>query len=166
MTAEWSRISLTRTQVFSSLCISTLWYIFAFLAHCFEWVNYCDQSSSVVHCASSSTSGVNLGDNCIQNFHLGRYNIGYTVGNLVLRWHVSGVVKPDFRTFIRQHTSPNENLNTVIPILMHFCNFVTKRCNTHNAARHPMKCDIINDIKLFPTVYGRIYCRKFLTLSN
>ena len=23
----------------------------------------------------------NLGDNCIQNFHLGRYIVGYTVGN-------------------------------------------------------------------------------------
>ena len=28
------------------------------------------------------------------------------------------------------------------------------------------KCDIINDIKLFPTVNHRIYCRKILTLSN
>ena len=26
-----------------------------------------------------------LGDNYIQNFHLGRYIVGYTVGNLVLR---------------------------------------------------------------------------------
>ena len=25
-----------------------------------------------------------LGDNCIQNFHLGRYIVGITVGNLVL----------------------------------------------------------------------------------
>ena len=25
-----------------------------------------------------------LGDNCIQNFHLGRYIVGYTVANLVL----------------------------------------------------------------------------------
>ena len=29
-----------------------------------------------------------------------------------------------------------------------------------------MKCDLINDIKLFPTVYLGIYCSKFLTLSN
>ena len=29
-----------------------------------------------------------LGDNCIQNFHLGRYIVGYTVGNLVLRRRV------------------------------------------------------------------------------
>ena len=35
-----------------------------------------------------------------------------------------------------------------------------------NAAPHPTKCDVINDMKLFPTVYRRIYCRKFLTLFN
>ena len=29
------------------------------------------------------------GDNCIQNFHLGRYIVGYTVGNLVLQRRVS-----------------------------------------------------------------------------
>ena len=48
-----------------------------------------------------------LGDNCIQNFHLGRYIIGYTVGNLVLRRRASGAVKRDFRTYIRRYTSPN-----------------------------------------------------------
>ena len=37
-----------------------------------------------------------LGDNCIQNICLGRYIVGYTVGNLVLRGHVSGAVKRDF----------------------------------------------------------------------
>ena len=31
----------------------------------------------------------------------------------------------------------------------------------HNATRHPTKCDVINDVKLFPTVYRRIYCRNF-----
>ena len=36
----------------------------------------------------------------------------------------------------------------------------------HNPSRHPTKCDVFNDIKLFPTVYSRIYCRKFLKLSN
>ena len=25
---------------------------------------------------------------------------------------------------------------------------------------------VINDVKLFPTVYRRMYCRKYLTLSN
>ena len=49
-----------------------------------------------------------LGDNCIQNLHLGRYIVGYTVGNLVLRRSASGAVKRDFRTYIRQYTSSNE----------------------------------------------------------
>ena len=35
-----------------------------------------------------------------------------------------------------------------------------------NAAPHPTKCDVINDMKLFPTVFRRIYCRKFLALPN
>ena len=42
----------------------------------------------------------NLGDNCIQSFHLGRYIVRYMVGNLVLRQHASGAVKRDFRTYI------------------------------------------------------------------
>ena len=44
-----------------------------------------------------------------------------------------------------------------IPILMDFCSFVSN-CST--ASRK------IDDVQLFPTVYHRIYCRKFLTLSN
>ena len=56
-------------------------------------------------------------------------------------------------------------LNMVIPILMHFCSFVSNlRVASPKNARHPMKCDIISDVKLFSTVYCRIYCRKFLTL--
>ena len=31
----------------------------------------------------ASSELCHLGDNCIQNFHLGRYIVGYTVGNLV-----------------------------------------------------------------------------------
>ena len=57
-------------------------------------------------------------------------------------------------------------LSMVIPILMHFCIHKLERCKLHNDARHAMKCDIINDVNLFPTVYRKIYCRKFLTLSN
>ena len=45
-------------------------------------------------------------------------------------------------------------LNMVIPILMYFCSFVS---NWSVAARHPAICDVINDVKLFPTVYHRIY---------
>ena len=57
----------------------------------------------------------NLGDNYIQKFHLGRYVVRYTVGNLVLRRRVSGAVKCDFRTYIRRYTSPNENFEYGYP---------------------------------------------------
>ena len=109
-----------------------------------------------------------LGDNCIQNFHLGRYIVGYTVGNLVLRRRASGAVKRDFRTYIRRYTSPNENFEYGYPhsnALLQF-DFKLERCKPHKAARHLTKDDVIDDVKLFPTVYRRIYCRKFLTLSN
>ena len=109
-----------------------------------------------------------LGDNCIQNFHLMRYIVIYTVGNLVLRRRARGAVKRDFRTYVQRYTSPNENIEYGYPhsnaLLQFYLNF--ERYMPHKAASHLMKCDVINDIKLFPTVYGRIYCRKFLTLSN
>ena len=109
-----------------------------------------------------------LGDNCIQNFHLGRYIVGYTVGNLVLRRRARGAVKRDFRTYIRRYTSPNENFEYVYPHFNALLQFELKleRCKPHKAARHPTKCDVISDVKLFTTVYRRIYCRKLLTLSN
>ena len=44
----------------------------------------------------TSFSVDDLGDNCIQNFHLGRYIVGYMVGNLVLKQFTSGSVKRDF----------------------------------------------------------------------
>ena len=94
-----------------------------------------------------------LGDNCIQNFHLGRYVVGYTVGNLVLPRRPS-----NFRTYIHGYTSQND-----IPILMHFCSFIS---NWSVASRITMKYEVINDVKQFPTIYHRISCRKFLTLSN
>ena len=84
-----------------------------------------------------------LGDNCIKNFHLGRYIVGYTVGNLVLRRRASGAVKRDFRTYIWRYTSPNENVEYGYPhsnVLLQF---------EHKAARHPTKCDVINEVKLF-----------------
>ena len=54
-------------------------------------------------------------------------------------------------------------LTTVIPILMHFYSFLSK---PYKVTCHPTECDIINDVKLFQTVYHRIYSRKCLTLSN
>ena len=59
-----------------------------------------------------------------------------------------------------------KSLNMVIPILMHFFSFVAFLSVASRILRHQMKCDVINDVKLFPTVYCRICCRKCLTLSN
>ena len=58
---------------------------------------------------------IQLGDNCIKNFHMGRYIVGYTVGNLVLRRRASGAVKRDIRTYIRRYTSPKENFEYGYP---------------------------------------------------
>ena len=57
-----------------------------------------------------------LGDNCIQNFHLGRYIVGYTFGNHVLLLRLRVAVKLNFRTYIRQYTSPNENFEYSYPL--------------------------------------------------
>ena len=65
-----------------------------------------------------------LGDNCIPIFHLGRYIVGYTIENLVLRRHASGAVKRDFRPYIRQYTSSNEKFEYGYPhsnALIQFC---------------------------------------------
>ena len=35
----------------------------------------------------------------------------------------------------------------------------------HDVTCHATKSYVINDVKLFPTVYHRIYCRKFLTVT-
>ena len=108
------------------------------------------------------------GDNCIQNFHMGRYIVGYTVGNLVLRRRARGAVKRDFRTLTRRYTFPNENVEYGYPHSNALLQFRLRfeRCKPRNTARHPTKYDVINDVKLFPAVYRWIYCRKLLTLSN
>ena len=69
-----------------------------------------------------------LGDNRIQNVHLGKYIVGYMVGSFVLRRRVSGAVKRNFRPYNRWYTSRNNNiLDMVIPILMHFLTFIRQR---------------------------------------
>ena len=104
-----------------------------------------------------------LGDNCIQNFHLGRYIIGYTVGNLVLRRRGSGAVKRDFRTYIRRYTSPNENFeydyphsNALLTLSLQkdsenvlCCDSTSSGCQLHKTAcqlhifnYQPMKSDV------------------------
>ena len=105
---------------------------------------------------------------CIQNFYLGMYIVGYMVGNLVLRRWASRVVKHDFRPYIPGYTSRIESFEYGYPhseTLLQFC-LKFERCKLHKATCHPTKCDIINDVKLFSTVYCRINCCKFLTLSN
>ena len=49
------------------------------------------------------------GDNHIQNIHLGRYIIGYTVGNHVLQLRLRVTIKLNFRPYIKRHTSQKEN---------------------------------------------------------
>ena len=93
---------------------------------------------------------VKLGDNCIQNFHLGWYIVGYTVGNLVLQGGARGAVNRDFRTYIRRYTSPNENFEYGYPHSNAFLQFRLKleRCKPYKTERHPTMCDVINDVKL------------------
>ena len=108
-----------------------------------------------------------IGDNRIQNFHFGRYIVQYTVGNLVLWRRASGAVKRDFRTFIRRykcipHQRKKMNMASHSNALLQ-SRLKLERCKLHKYARNPTKCDVINDVKLFPTVYRRINCRNFLT---
>ena len=68
---------------------------------------------------------------------------------------MSGAVKRDFRPYIRRNTSPNENFEYSYP---HSNTLLQSRlklegCKPHKIACHPTKCDVINDVKLFPTVY-------------
>ena len=61
-----------------------------------------------------------------------------------------------------------KNFNMAIPILMYLLQLCLRleHFKPHKATRHSTKYDIINDVKQFPTVYRRIYCRNFLKLSN
>ena len=92
-----------------------------------------------------------------------------TVGNLVLQLRAFWAIKPDFRPYIPPYTSTtNENFEYGYPhsnaLLQFYLNFECYK--PHKAACHQTKCDVINDMKPFLTVYRRIYCHKFLTLSN
>ena len=68
---------------------------------------------------------------------------------------MSGVVKRDFRPYIRHYASPNDffeygypHSNARLPFPLKL-----KRCKPHKAVRLPMICDVIIDLKLFPSVY-------------
>ena len=117
---------------------------------------------TVNYCLTYRRGVLELGDNCTQHFHLGRYIVGYTVRNLVLRRRTSRAVKCDFQTYIRRYTSPNESFEYGYPLSNALLQFDLKLecCKPHKAARHQTKGDVIDVVKLFLTVYRRIYCRK------
>ena len=61
------------------------------------------------------------GDNHIQNFHLGRYIVGYAVGNYILQLPLCVSIKLNFRPYMyisNNVPSQMKILNMVIPILM------------------------------------------------
>ena len=64
-----------------------------------ERTNYMEMQYQCI--SSKSSQLLFLGDNCIQTIHLGRYMVGYMVGNFVLRRHISGAVKSNFRPYNR-----------------------------------------------------------------
>ena len=124
----------------------------------------------------------NLGDNCIKKFHLGRYIVGYMVRKLVLRRRVSGAVKRDFRKYILRYTSPNENFEYGYPhsnallkfslqkdsknvLYCAFASCIKPLASCIYSLANQWKATLCNDVG-FPTVYRRIYCRKFMMLSN
>ena len=89
----------------------------------------------------------NLVEDNYSNFHLERYTVGYTVRNIVLWRRASGAVR-DFRLYIRRCTSPNENFeygyahsNALLQSRLKL-----ECCTLHKAARHPTKCDVINEV--------------------
>ena len=105
-----------------------------------------------------------LGNNCIQNFHPGRYIVRYTVRNLgsvswlnVISDPIFDDIPPYYENF--EYCYPHSNT------LLQFC-FNLNSCKLHKAARHQMKCDVINDIKLSLTVYPRIFCHKFVDIIH
>ena len=61
--------------------------------------------------------------------------------------------------YIRLYTSPDENLEYGYPHYNALLQFDLKleHCRLHKAAHHPTKGDVIDDAKIFPTVYRRIY---------
>ena len=71
-------------------------------------------------------------------------------------------------SYIRQYTSPNENFEYgyLHSDALLYIRLKLECYKPHKASRHPTKCDVVNDVELFPTVYHRIYYCKFTTLSH
>ena len=62
------------------------------------------------------------------------------------------------RNSVWLYTSPDENFeysylhsNAILQFILKF-----ERCKPHNAASHPTKCYVINNVKRFPAVYHGI----------
>ena len=60
-----------------------------------------------------------MGITIFKIFHLGRYIVGYTFGNHVLRLRLRVAVKLNFRPFIRRYTSPNEKFEYSYPLTLY-----------------------------------------------
>ena len=97
------------------------------------------------------------------------------VGNFVLRWHASGAVKCNFQPYNWQFASPNDSfqysypnsdaLMPISPLKLH-CFAPTASDDRYvKPDINQWKATLCNDIGS-PTVKHRIYCSKFLTLSN
>ena len=82
-----------------------------------------------------------VGDNYIQNFHLGRHIVGYTVRNFVLQCHVSGAVK-QFLLYKGRYSSRNENFEYGYPHSNVFITF------THGETQYFAQNVSLNDVKL------------------
>ena len=81
-----------------------------------------------------------------------------------------GAIKRDFWTCIRRYTSPNENFEYGYPhsnVLLQF-GLKLERYKDDKGARHPTKCGVINDVKLYLTVakFWRYPIRSRVTNSS
>ena len=105
---------------------------------------------------------VYLGDNRIQNVHLGWYSVG-------------GAVKRNFRPYNRWYTSPNEHFEYGYPHPNTLFNIYSSKAkyfapnwsfvSNVRQLRQPITIDVTYDVGA-ATVYRRVYWRKFLTLSS
>ena len=83
-----------------------------------------------------------LGDNCIQISHLGRYIVRYVVGNLVLRGRASRAVKRDFERISDNIPPQMKILNMVIPILKHFSSLSSNWSVVSRIKRHIIQLNV------------------------
>ena len=89
--------------------------------------------------------------------------VGYTVGNVYsdARAEPQNVISERTSNDIATQMKKNECNNPHSNALLQFC-LELERWKPHKAACHPTRCGVINDVRLFPTVYRRIHCSNFL----